>query len=94
MVARLELQEFMNHCTNLIKEIKLGRILMSFSLLRIHDHKMTITSAGMPPVYFYDLAGEILRKPAAPRFFGLRLKSDRKLTGIEPQQASKVRASL
>ena len=52
--AKLELQEFMNHCTSLIKEIKLGRILMSFSLLRIHDHKMTITSAGMPPIYFYD----------------------------------------
>ena len=52
--AKLELQEFMNHCTNMIKEIKLGRILMSFSLLRIHDHKLTVTSAGMPPIYFYD----------------------------------------
>jgi len=52
--ARLELPEFMNHCTNMIKEIKLGRILMSFSLMRIHDHKLSLTSAGMPPVYFYD----------------------------------------
>ena len=52
--GKLELQEFMNHCTNMIKEIKLGRILMSFSMLRILDHKLTITSAGMPPVYFYD----------------------------------------
>lgn len=52
--AKLELQEFMNHCTNMIKEIKLGRILMSFSLVRINDHNLTITSAGMPPVYFYN----------------------------------------
>jgi ligand-binding sensor domain-containing protein/serine phosphatase RsbU (regulator of sigma subunit) len=52
--AKLELQEFMNHCTNMIKEIKLGRILMSFSLVRIHDHKLIITSAGMPPVYYYN----------------------------------------
>ncbi len=51
--AKLELKEFMSHCTAMIKEIKLGRILMSFSLLRIMDHKMTITSGGMPPVYYY-----------------------------------------
>ncbi len=51
--AKLELKDFMSHCTAMIKEIKLGRILMSFSLLRIMDHKMTITSGGMPPVYYY-----------------------------------------
>jgi len=51
--GKLELKEFMSLCSGLIKEIKLGRLLMSFSLLRIHDHRMTITSAGMPPVYLY-----------------------------------------
>ncbi|HKB86355.1 MAG TPA: two-component regulator propeller domain-containing protein [Ignavibacteriaceae bacterium] len=51
--ARLELKDFMSHCTAMIKEIKLGRILMSFSLLKIMDHKLSITSGGMPPVYFY-----------------------------------------
>jgi serine phosphatase RsbU (regulator of sigma subunit) len=49
--ARLGQQEFMNHCTQMIKEIKLGRILMSFSFIRVHDGAMSITSAGMPPVY-------------------------------------------
>lgn len=51
--AKLELNEFMSHCTAVIKEIKLGRILMSFSLLRIMDHKLILTSAGMPPVYYF-----------------------------------------
>ena len=51
--AKLELKDFMSHCTAMIKEIKLGRILMSFSLLRIMDHKLSITSGGMPPVYYY-----------------------------------------
>jgi serine phosphatase RsbU (regulator of sigma subunit) len=51
--AKLELQEFMNHCTSIIKEIKLGRILMSFSLLRFENSKLVITSAGMPPIYYY-----------------------------------------
>lgn len=51
--AKLQLQEFMNHCSHMIKEIKLGRILMSFSLLKIENNKMIITSAGMPPVFYY-----------------------------------------
>ncbi|MGE5456850.1 MAG: two-component regulator propeller domain-containing protein [Methanococcaceae archaeon] len=52
--AKLEPQEFMNYCSGMIKEVNLGRILMSFSLLRISDRKMTLTSAGMPPVYYYN----------------------------------------
>jgi ligand-binding sensor domain-containing protein/serine phosphatase RsbU (regulator of sigma subunit) len=52
--AKLGLQEFMSHCTAMIKEIKLGRILMSFSLLKIDDSKLLITSAGMPPIYYFD----------------------------------------
>lgn len=51
--AKLGLQEFMNHCTGMIKEIKLGRILMSFSLLKFNNGKLSITSGGMPPVYCF-----------------------------------------
>ena len=51
--SKLELREFMKHCSKTIKEIKLGRILMSFSYLKIENNKLQITSAGMPPVYFY-----------------------------------------
>lgn len=52
--SKLGLQEFMNHCTKMIKEIKLGRILMSFSYLKIDNNKFSITSAGMPPLFFYN----------------------------------------
>jgi ligand-binding sensor domain-containing protein/serine phosphatase RsbU (regulator of sigma subunit) len=52
--AKLELQDFMNHCSNMIKEIKLGRILMSFSFMRINKDRLSVTSAGMPPIYYYD----------------------------------------
>ncbi len=44
----------MNHCSRMIKEIKLGRILMSFSYLKIDKCKLYATSAGMPPIYYYD----------------------------------------
>jgi ligand-binding sensor domain-containing protein/serine phosphatase RsbU (regulator of sigma subunit) len=52
--SKLGLQEFMSHCSKVIKEIKLGRILMSFSYLKIENNKLQITSAGMPPIFFFD----------------------------------------
>jgi ligand-binding sensor domain-containing protein len=51
--TKFGLQEFMSHCTKVIKEIKLGRILMSFSYLKIDHKKLTLTSAGMPPIYYH-----------------------------------------
>ncbi len=52
--SKLSPQDFMNHCSRMIREIKLGRILMSFSYLKIDGCKLFITSAGMPPVYYYN----------------------------------------
>ena len=52
--SKLGLQEFMSHCSKVIKEIKLGRILMSFSYLKIDNNKLQITSAGMPPIFYFD----------------------------------------
>jgi len=51
--SKLGLKEFMSHCTRVIKDIKLGRILMSFSYLKIDENKLEITSAGMPPVFYH-----------------------------------------
>jgi len=51
--SKLGLNEFMSHCTRVIKDIKLGRILMSFSYLKIDKNKLEITSAGMPPVFYH-----------------------------------------
>jgi ligand-binding sensor domain-containing protein/serine phosphatase RsbU (regulator of sigma subunit) len=52
--SKLSPQDFMNHCSRMIKEIKLGRILMSFCYLKVDKCKLFITSGGMPPVYFYN----------------------------------------
>jgi ligand-binding sensor domain-containing protein/serine phosphatase RsbU (regulator of sigma subunit) len=51
--TKFGLKDFMSHCTRVIKEIKLGRILMSFTYLKIHNKKLQITSAGMPPIYYH-----------------------------------------
>ena len=51
--TKLDVIEFMNYCSEMIREVKLGRILMSFSFLRIKNNKLSFSSAGMPPVYHY-----------------------------------------
>jgi len=52
--SKLGMPEFMNHCSRMIKEIELGRILMSFIYLKIEKKKFFATSAGMPPIFYYD----------------------------------------
>ncbi|WP_304130681.1 two-component regulator propeller domain-containing protein [Ignavibacterium album] len=51
--SKLGLQDFLSHCSRVIKDIRLGRILMSFTYMKIENHKIQITSAGMPPIYYY-----------------------------------------
>jgi ligand-binding sensor domain-containing protein/serine phosphatase RsbU (regulator of sigma subunit) len=52
--SKFEIQEFMSHCSKIIKEIKLGRILMSFTYLKIDNKELYITSAGMPPIFYHN----------------------------------------
>ncbi|HXX64879.1 MAG TPA: two-component regulator propeller domain-containing protein [Bacteroidota bacterium] len=48
-----DIQKFFNHCSNSIKEIRLGRLYMAFTLLRLDGAKVAFASAGMPPVFLY-----------------------------------------
>ena len=54
--TRFELQEFMSHSNMVLKNVNVGRILMSFSYLKINKMKLQITSGGMPPVYYHNKA--------------------------------------
>ncbi len=49
--SRLDIQTFFNHCSKAIKEIKLGRLLMAFSLLKLKGNKVSMSTAGMPPIF-------------------------------------------
>jgi ketosteroid isomerase-like protein len=51
--ARFSPQKFLENCNSLIRDIKLGRILMSFSHLRFENNSLLMSSAGMPPVYYH-----------------------------------------
>jgi serine phosphatase RsbU (regulator of sigma subunit)/streptogramin lyase len=52
--SKFDIQEFMGHCSRIIKEIKLGRILMSFTYLKIDNKRLHVTSAGMPPIFYHN----------------------------------------
>ena len=51
--ARTDIQTFFGNCTRAIKETKLGRMLMAFSLVRIRGNSVSLSTAGMPPVYLH-----------------------------------------
>ena len=51
--ARQDIPQFFVHSSNAIKQIRLGRLMMAFTLLRIQNHSFQLCSAGMPPVYIY-----------------------------------------
>jgi len=44
---------FFNKSTDIIKDMKLGKLFMSLLLLRIKDKKITASAAGMPPILVY-----------------------------------------
>ena len=45
--------EFLKKASTTINRMNLNNLFMSLTLVRIRDKKMTVASAGMPPVYIY-----------------------------------------
>jgi len=45
--------DFFHHCTKVIKRMRLGNLYMAMMLVRIKDHKLVFSAAGMPPIYLY-----------------------------------------
>ncbi len=51
--SRFDIQTFFNHCSRAIKEIRLGRLFMAFTLLRVEGNSVSLSTAGMPPIYLF-----------------------------------------
>ena len=51
--ARSEIQSFLNECSKAIKEMRIGRLFMAFTLVRLKKNCVSLSSAGMPPAYLY-----------------------------------------
>jgi len=51
--SRFDIQTFFHHCSKAIKDIRLGRLFMAFTLVRLKGNSVYLSSGGMPPVYLY-----------------------------------------
>ena len=51
--ARSQIVPFFNECSKAIKEIRMGRLFMAFTLVRIKGSCVAFATAGMPPVYLF-----------------------------------------
>jgi two-component system sensor histidine kinase ChiS len=51
--SRLDIRSFFNHCSRSIKGIRLGRLLMAFSLMKLSGRTLSYSSAGMPPLFIH-----------------------------------------
>ncbi len=48
-----DLATFMLKSNNTIKKSRLGRMMMAFTLLKLKDNRLLVSSAGMPPILMY-----------------------------------------
>ena len=55
--SRADIQSFFRRCSTAIKEIRLGRLFMAFTLVRLRGSSLSLSSAGMPPVYLHRKSG-------------------------------------
>jgi len=51
--SQTDILSFFIKCTQTIKQMRLGSLYMAMMLIKIKDLKMTVSSAGIPPIYIY-----------------------------------------
>ena len=51
--GRMDIDDFFRQSSETIKDLRFGRMMMSFTLLKIKENDMLFSSAGMPPAYIF-----------------------------------------
>jgi ligand-binding sensor domain-containing protein/serine phosphatase RsbU (regulator of sigma subunit) len=51
--GRMDIPDFFRQSSDTIKDLRFGRMLMSFTLLKIKNNNLIFSSAGMPPAYIF-----------------------------------------
>lgn len=51
--GRMEIGDFFKQSSDTIKDLRFGRMMMSFTMIKIKDKDMIFSSAGMPPAYIF-----------------------------------------
>jgi serine phosphatase RsbU (regulator of sigma subunit) len=58
LAQRESIPEALRRYSGAIKRMNLGQLYMSLTIMKIKDHTMTVSAAGMPPVLIYRAAEE------------------------------------
>lgn len=53
LADKMDTLTFLQKCSLTIRQMHLGNLYMGMSLVKLKDKKMTVSSAGMPPIYIY-----------------------------------------
>jgi serine phosphatase RsbU (regulator of sigma subunit) len=51
--GRMDIGDFFKQSSNTIKDLRFGRMMMSFTMIKIKDKDMLFSSAGMPPAFIF-----------------------------------------
>jgi serine phosphatase RsbU (regulator of sigma subunit)/ligand-binding sensor domain-containing protein len=51
--GRMDIDAFFRQSSETIKDLRFGRVMMSFTLIKLKENNMLYSSAGMPPAYIY-----------------------------------------
>jgi serine phosphatase RsbU (regulator of sigma subunit) len=51
--GRMKIDDFFQQSSDTIKDLRFGRMMMSFTMIKIKDKDMLFSSAGMPPAYIF-----------------------------------------
>jgi serine phosphatase RsbU (regulator of sigma subunit) len=51
--GRMDIGDFFQQSSDTIKDLRFGRMMMSFTMIKIKDKDMLLSSAGMPPTYIF-----------------------------------------
>jgi len=51
--GRMDIADFFRQSSETIKDLRFGRMMMSFTMIKIKDKDMLFSSAGMPPAYIF-----------------------------------------
>ena len=51
--SKLDMKTYFSQSSDALKEIKLGRLMMAFMMIKIKNNSLEICNAGMPPLFIY-----------------------------------------
>ncbi len=62
LVNNFIIQEFLNRCSKIIKQMKLNNLFMALMIIKFNDTRLKISSAGIPPMLIYRMNAGLIEE--------------------------------